>query len=531
MFSLWSSYMNSCKINNYVTSNYEKIRDLKLSPNGNSFAFRIKENWLYYVIKDGAKSKWYKSISKLMYSPNGNNFFYKIRKDNWKYTLVINWKQISWEYDRIYDVFFSPDGERYWFIADKNWKQFAIVDWKESWPYEYINTIIFSQDSKKYAILVTENNLTKVVYNGSYYWKSYKNITWLWFKSNNPIILAKVWDNYITYDNWNEKTYTNVIKTVYSNYRNSFALVLGNGDNTVIEDWSKVGTTYSNLYEIKYFGDHLVFRAWKKFKVLLDIDWKDTKLYDNVFLPIFSKDFKSYIYITKENWKSWLYKDWIKIWLYDDIPIKIISPNGKKYAYLAVVNNKKIIYKNWKKIWEFSNVNILKYSKFNDLFFVYKDNSSNLKIYFNWKYYNLWDIQASKFTLWKTKYAYISDNNIYENWKKIINLVWDIKDLFFVWDNLYVEWTFNSMYGIYFISCNNKNYIDEKLKNKYIWLIKNRLGKKIKKISQKRRLFIAQKVDLIITKIKHNNKYTEDIKIKKITLFTAFKEVIVDFSW
>jgi hypothetical protein len=46
----------------------------------------------------------------------------------------------------------------------------------------------------------------------------------------------------------------------------------------------------------------------------------------------------------------------------------------------------------------------------------------------------------------------------------------------------------------------------------------------------KRRKYIASKVDNIIEKIKNNNKYDNNKKRKKIALFIAFKQALLELK-
>jgi len=511
-------------IQNYLNIPYDKVYDLVHS--SNSFAFRIKYNWQYYVIKDGEKSKAYSSISKLMYSNNWEIFLYKVRKDNGKYTLVVNWKELKGEYDRIYDIYLNSQGDWYAFIAWKNWKNVVVFNWNEIWTYEYVSYVTFTPDGKNVIVFFNEWNLSYVDYKWKKYW-DWSNVLWVGFNWDELVLLTKKDDKYYI----NGVAYT-IKDTAYSKYRNSFAILVDNNGNGVyvIKDGKKQ-STFDNINSLTYFWNKLAYKASKNFKWALVIDWVVYPYYDNVYIPVYADNW-DFVYLAEQSGKKLIIKNKNILGQYDNIDFYDISPSWK---VVYIVDNKVFIDGN--EIWTYNGVSKVSFLKNNGVWFLYTKDKKNY-VYVEWNIY--WPyLGLSPLAAWFSKVAYLVSSKLYENGSYISNFT-DIKDSFYIKDNLVIYWKNNWKLWIFYISpstttdklSSNKtisDYIDQQLKEKYKALIIEKFWKKIFKVSYQKRKKVAPMVDKIVEKIIINPKYDESTKIRKVSLFMAFKEVLLEY--
>lgn len=438
-----------------------------------------------------------------------NNYLYLKRKEDWQYVVVHNWKESN-EYESISNVKSFNNWEDYFFVAQKEDKKYVIVyNWKESNEYKNIDSSIFIlkwdktifskfnitwlnyiryeyiDKSQKTSFKVLANNLSK---NGIIFIADNKIIEWL--------------------NNWK-------IKELSKNQINQIKSEIAKLWYQVLFDWKKY-FRYSNIdgsADFNYKWDYTLSVTTINWKEVIIYNWKTYKNLEEVKKLMYSEDtYKKnnkniYIKQLKPSWKYVVVYNRVVWKIYDRIIKLIISKDGKHYAFIAKKQWKWIVIKDWKEIINKNNISYIKFLSNNNLIYTsrnYKNKIDNL--IYNWINILTWN--------------WINVEN------SMLKHIWNNDYLFYIWGINYNK----SVFVTRKICKTTSTYIDNEKYNYYKNLIIKKLWKKIDRIPTSKRILIWKKVNVIIDKIKNNDKYTEKEKIQKVTLFTAFKDVLLEFS-
>lgn len=148
----------------------------------------------YYAVADETESKLYDGVYFPTFSPDGNRFAFiaKIGPiENQKSTVVVEGKEGKY-YDSIVDSFeFSPDSNHIGYeVHQNNQEDFIVIDQKEDSKYDNVGNLIFSPDSKRYAYRATKDNKVFVVLDGQE-GNKYDGINSLLFSSDGKQLVYK----------------------------------------------------------------------------------------------------------------------------------------------------------------------------------------------------------------------------------------------------------------------------------------------------------------------------------------------------
>lgn len=116
-------------------------------------------------------------------------------------------------------------------------------------------------------------------------------------------------------------TYYNNNRPVYSHDWKSFAYVKGQQwEKFVIKDWIQSTNSYYRIYKMQYSNNNiLTFIAEIDWKVLVNIDWVESKRYDSIYWKYvrYSVENKTFAFIAEEKWKIFSVINWIEWRKYD----------------------------------------------------------------------------------------------------------------------------------------------------------------------------------------------------------------------
>lgn len=138
------------------------------SPDGTSFSFSVREDGMWFVVKDGVKLKPYKYVSGVTYSPDGKHFAYPAKnypvpgRDG---MFIVKDNEELKDYPSSSYPVWSPDGKHFAYLAKesgKTGKEFVVMDGVPGKKYdEIVSTpgnvmIVFSPDSESFAYVAKE---------------------------------------------------------------------------------------------------------------------------------------------------------------------------------------------------------------------------------------------------------------------------------------------------------------------------------------------------------------------------------------
>jgi Tol biopolymer transport system component len=166
---------------------YTQISDVVYSPDSNRLAYVASTANNTFVVLDGGEGKYYDNISpddisEIIFSPNSKRIAYIVRQDNnW---FMVTDGQEGQNYNSVSDPVFSPDSQRFAYIADNGFLEcFIVIDGVEGNPYDFINMApVFSPDSKNIVYVAQVKDKEVLVCNGlqenSYDWIFSEPLNW-----------------------------------------------------------------------------------------------------------------------------------------------------------------------------------------------------------------------------------------------------------------------------------------------------------------------------------------------------------------
>jgi hypothetical protein len=226
---------------------------------------------------------------------------------NGKFRIVTHTNEFK-EYDEIKGpVFFSPNGKRTAFIAQKNEKWVVIIDGKESAQYdEIIEPVIFTPDSKKVGfIAVKENKWVSVINDIETTHEFYSVI-------HSPKFTAD-----------GEKISFVALKIA------QWVIVLNSKEITPPTN------TQIPFFTISQDGNRIGFLSRNGLKWSAVIDGKQSQQYDDILELSFSQDSKRVGYVARRGKKWMAVIDGKESLPYDEIHSFTFSPDSKKAAFIA----------------------------------------------------------------------------------------------------------------------------------------------------------------------------------------------------
>jgi len=104
------------------------IRDLAVSHDGRSFAYSVRQDAKYFVIKDNARvGEEYSDIGAPVFSPNGRAVAFVATLDG-KSFVINNGLRTSSEYDQVGPLAFSPNGQSLAFWARSRPSKWTLIN-------------------------------------------------------------------------------------------------------------------------------------------------------------------------------------------------------------------------------------------------------------------------------------------------------------------------------------------------------------------------------------------------------------------
>ena len=215
-----------------------------------------------------------------IWSADSEKYAYIAYKNKDECVVVVNGETID-NLGYADNFIFSTFGKRYAFRAQKNNKQFVVVDGTPGTPYTGIvikDNFRFSLDEKRLFYVAFKNNSCIAVIDGQEEPNAYTLIEEARFSPDS-------------------KQYAYKGRTEKKG--------LGDGKWCVVLN-GKAGNVYDRIFDLFFSLDskHLAYTAVKDRKMLIVLDQKELAPHDIVGLPVFSADSKSfaYGYADKDKW-------------------------------------------------------------------------------------------------------------------------------------------------------------------------------------------------------------------------------------
>ncbi len=345
----WNMYVGEeCKYEK-VSKEYKRIKWLTLSNSWNIAFIAEDIDGKFFIVRNWVEGKKYDFISNFIYSPNNKkNVFIATKKwKNNQYYIVENWIEFLIEkpeyivnnYD-IISVRYSEDNELLILLeglVERNKSSlrtsYSLIIKDEQWLKMY-NDVKFPTDGSG------QNEFVLV------------NIEWKSINLNNPYY------HYIPPKK--------IIKDISPNGNNSISILKEKEWYVVEHNWKK-SKKYDKITDLKYLtNDIFCFKAKKKEKVFMVVNFKEWKKYDYIDKVIYSWNGGSYSFIAanigfkKNTFDYFIIKDWKEIWKDLWTPALVMYPNYPYYKNLKYSKNWKDLYvwlyagwwyaRNWKLI-------------------------------------------------------------------------------------------------------------------------------------------------------------------------------------
>jgi len=260
------------------------------------------------IVLNEKESKPYNEVRALFFSPNGRRFAYTAEKRGLLFTegwfLNLDGKEMG-PYDEISytsDNFtFSPDSNHFACKVLKDRKYFIILDEEEKGPYDYVGELIFSPDSNHFAYEAEKEGKRFVILNG----KEIGPYSW-------------VYD--LTF-NLDSKHFAYVARKDEKDF--------------VVLDGKEIGP-YSKAWKPTFSPDseRFAYEAQKEAKKnFIILDGREIGPYESINNFVFSPDSKSFMYIAEKEGKWFMVLDGKEKGPYIRAEFFTFSPDSKKFAY------------------------------------------------------------------------------------------------------------------------------------------------------------------------------------------------------
>ena len=333
----------SVLLNNTPGTFYSEVKYLQFSPNGDTLVYvgmkgvnKLFRRAVSVRITEEKEERLYDDISPTIFSPDGKSWAYRIRDDD-DYYLVVNGAE-SRRYDSVNDFHFSPDGSSLVFKALLNDKSFLVIDGAEGKRYDDVFAITFNPVNSEVVYWGRTGNNFYLVAN-----EIELNVSRQTAPTANSILFNPDGRSfaYFLRDVGNENYYV-VQDGVYSNPYDRIKF-----EKAV---YSRDGTT-------------LAYPAGKGNQEFIVLNGREEESYDAVSDPVFSNDNFSIIYAANQGNKWFAVINRRKEQRYDMVKETIFSPSGSSYSYCAKKDNKWFIVRNGVEGTErFDDVSGLRYS-------------------------------------------------------------------------------------------------------------------------------------------------------------------------
>lgn len=290
------------------------------SPDSKQFAYAANEGYkFFYVVNGQEKEKYflnlkerkflfgsesYPPIPRCIFSSNSKHFVYTIATEaGKKWNTVIDGRKGK-EYDYIYGLFFSPNTQRFAYIAEEKDKKFIVLDGIELKKYDNIQDLTFSFDNKQLVYTAKKGNKWFVVINGQENEK-FDQIHGLHFSPDNK-------------------------QLAFVSKKDNKKFVVLNGQENKMFDYI--------YYDLVFSPDskRFAYTAGEMDKEFVILDGNEGKKYPYVGSFIFSPNSKHFAYkVAIEKNKSFVVLDNRELQKYDEVSSLTFSPDSKYLCYGA----------------------------------------------------------------------------------------------------------------------------------------------------------------------------------------------------
>jgi Tol biopolymer transport system component len=246
-----------------------------------------------------------------IWSPDCQRYAYIAYKNKEEAVVVVNGNPID-NLDSADNFIFSLSGTRYACRAQKNKRQFVIVDGNPGTFYDGIpikDNFTFSPDSKRFIYVALKNKTCVAVVDGREEALSFNFILSVRFSPDS---------------------------TQYAYKARTEQKANGKEKWCVVKD-GRAGNIYDKIFDLTFSNDskRLAYAAIKDKKMVMVVDGQELEPHDMVGLPVFSPDSKIFAsaYADNKRWYTMLNDE--KSAAFDQIYKFYFSPDSKKNAFFA----------------------------------------------------------------------------------------------------------------------------------------------------------------------------------------------------
>jgi len=286
---------------------------IKISPDWRKVAFAAYSDHTHNIVQtNNQTSPVYYALRPNMpiWSPDNQKYAYIAYKNKTEAVVIVNGKDIG-NFENADNFIFDPSGTQFAFRAQKNNRQFTVVDGNPGTPYDGIlvkDNFAFSPDGKRFIYVAVKNKACVAVAGGREEPLEFNFITDVKFSPDSA--------NY-AYKARAEK------KAMKEKWR-----VVKNGAPEPI---------YDKIFDIifSYDSKHMAYAAIKDRQMVMVFDGKEIAEGNMVGFPLFSWDSKRFAYgmAQKNDW--FIVLDNEKSTSFDQVYKFQFSLDSKRYSYIA----------------------------------------------------------------------------------------------------------------------------------------------------------------------------------------------------
>ncbi len=280
------------------------------SPDSKHFAYRaVERGGKELVILNGVAHEKYSRVSTLTFSPNSKHFAYEAIKKG-KKIIVLGGVEQEQKYDAVFMPTFSPDSKQFVYGVRQGTQRFIVLNGTKTEEKEYarVSDFTFSPDSQRFAYVAWpwQGDERFVVLDGiKRGWEEVYNLTFSPDSKHFAYAVGLGWGA------------VHLIKMEPQEY----FLPLTTG--WIIDIFFSPDS------------QQLAYTAWKNHKQLVVLNGLKHKEYNFVHMPIFSPDSKHFAYVAQQGERQFIVFNEIELKKYDEIYNLSFSANGKYLIYNA----------------------------------------------------------------------------------------------------------------------------------------------------------------------------------------------------